>query len=312
MFKEASLRDNNNIYFDEFVFAMVEARRLHTKSSFSILVDKVEASVNRESGKLVFFTFLFVTFLVLAGNSTALFQYLKCHNFHEAENGTESYLYVDYSIDCDSNRYKYYLPYVYCMIAIYPLGIPLMYASMLYVHRKILRNPLKLEREERTGFPTIGHLTFLVQAYKPQFFWFEVLECGRRILLASVIGMFSEYSAKVPAWGLVVCLGFCWVFAYLKPFKNSDDSSLGVTLAYSLALLFMAALTISVDGIKRSVLVSDSFSFVLIIILVSGLIHLAIQNLTFFAVMGGRGMNNLRSSSSVMSPKNIGEEKKQF
>jgi hypothetical protein len=129
---------------------------------------------------------------------TALFNYFKCHTFPESNNGEntrkESYMYVDYSVSCNSARYKTHIAYAAVMILVYPCGskwryvshtemsshiiqcticsllrfpVPLMYVALLYQHRDILRDQLKLDLEKEHNYPRIGHLVFLVGAYKP-------------------------------------------------------------------------------------------------------------------------------------------------
>lgn len=58
--------------------------------------------------------FLSVDFQVLISTSTTLFHYLKCHSFEKPEidgGGEESFLYLDYSLDCLGERYAEYLPF---------------------------------------------------------------------------------------------------------------------------------------------------------------------------------------------------------
>ena len=75
-------------------------------------------------------------------------------------------MYKDYSVDCNSSRYKVFVWYAIAMILIYPVGIPLLYASLLFSHRKALTNSETMFREASNGYPTTGHLLFLTSAYK--------------------------------------------------------------------------------------------------------------------------------------------------
>jgi len=50
----------------------------------------------------------------LISTSTTLFHYLKCHSFEKPEvdgGGEDSFLYLDYSLDCYGERYAEYLPF---------------------------------------------------------------------------------------------------------------------------------------------------------------------------------------------------------
>ena len=52
--------------------------------------------------------------------------------------------------------------------------------------------------------------------------------------------------------GVVFSLGYTWVFTKKRPYKARDNNDLGVTLAYSLVLLYLAALMIKVDSTSDS------------------------------------------------------------
>jgi hypothetical protein len=118
------------------------------------------------AGQTLFYAFLALTFMALVATSTVLFNYFKCQSFLEAENGEESYLFKDYSIDCDSSRYKIFEWYAIAMVLIFPVGIPLIYASLLFSHREALTNSEIMFREASNGYPTTGHLLFLTSAYE--------------------------------------------------------------------------------------------------------------------------------------------------
>ena len=45
---------------------------------------------------------------------------------------------------------------------------------MMLKHRETLGDNEAMDREIAAGYPTVGHLSFLVDAYKPSFFMFEV------------------------------------------------------------------------------------------------------------------------------------------
>ena len=144
---------------------------------------------------------------------------------------SERYLYKDYSIDCNSNRYQKMVPFAITMIIIYPAGIPLLYFVLLWKHRKVLSNEDQMKKEAEDHFPTTGHILFLVEAYKYEYYWFEVLECVRRLLLAAIVGIVSKDAAAAPVMGILVSLAFVVVFTNLKPYKENDISTLGIILS---------------------------------------------------------------------------------
>lgn len=247
------------IDFGEFIFLMHKMRHEKVLTStmedsenedqndFAALAYEVEAKANLVRGQFLMYLFMLLTFTFLISSSTAAFQYFKCHEFPEAEGGTRRYLYKDYSLDCDSVRYKTYVPYALLMILIFPVGIPLFYWIMLRQHKHVLSDEEAVKREATEDFPTIGHLTFLTEAYKSKYYYFEVLECVRRLLLASVVGMLPAEGVVAPTLGILLCFCFLYVFIDFRPYRNADDANLGVILQYSITLLFLAGLLAKVN-----------------------------------------------------------------
>jgi hypothetical protein len=129
------------------------------------------------------YTFLILTYLVLIGASSKILHFYKCHEFELPGGGSERYLWLDYSVDCDSSEYQDYMVFAGVMAFVYPIGIPLMYFVMVYRHRRILSDADALEAEAAVGHPNTGHIEFLTENYNVENYWFESLECIRRQVL---------------------------------------------------------------------------------------------------------------------------------
>jgi hypothetical protein len=297
MFEKIDLDGSGEIDFNEFMSVIYEAhigsrapidnnsaksvsdnrlvQRTTTSSfeaqqKFEFFTDQVVAKANEDHGRAIFTAFLLLTFLFLIGTSTVVFNYFKCRVFVDNVYGNSRYLYRDYSVDCDSTRYISYLPWAILMILVYPIGIPLLYFCLLWKHRETLRDPVALEREELLGYPKVGHLHFLVESYAPKYYYFEVIECVRRLSLASAIGLASPNSVLSPTLGILISLCFIYVFIKFEPFQKKEDSDLSVMLIYSLTLLFLAALLIKVDETSSDEGDDKLFGIILIIIMVAG------------------------------------------
>jgi hypothetical protein len=128
IFEEANVDGDQVITFAEFILLVGKERRDHQSSStFALVAERLEFKVNLQRSQTIFYVFLTVTFLVLIGNSTMLFQYFKCTYFDEANPKSSTslgyaYLARDLSLDCYSARYKFYSVFAILMIAIYPFG----------------------------------------------------------------------------------------------------------------------------------------------------------------------------------------------
>jgi len=84
----------------------------------------------------------------------------------------------------------------------------------------------------------------LTEAYKPQFYYWEAIECIRRLLLGSVVGVISTNPVVAPVLGLACSTGFSLLFTAYRPFQNAYDSSLGILLSNTVSIFFLAALIV--------------------------------------------------------------------
>lgn len=127
IFEEANVDGDEIITFHEFITLMDKERHDGQSSTFAIVAERLEFKVNLQRSQTVFYLFLTVTFLVLIGNSTMLFQFFKCTYFDEADPESSTplgfaYLSKDLSLDCYSSRYQYYFVFTCIMLLVYPFG----------------------------------------------------------------------------------------------------------------------------------------------------------------------------------------------
>ncbi|CAM9838142.1 unnamed protein product, partial [Sphacelaria rigidula] len=121
---------------------------------------------------------ILLTFLVYSSVSSILFQMFSCDELDDGR----VYLRADYRIECDSRKHNSLQIYAGFMIVLYTAGIPGFYATLLFRHRGVLLDEVGREANMR-----VKPITNLWAPYKPQCFYYEVIECGRRILLAGVV-----------------------------------------------------------------------------------------------------------------------------
>jgi hypothetical protein len=95
-----------------------------------------------------------------------------------------------------------------------------------------------------------------------------------------MIGIASADSAVSPILGLLICGVFTYLFVELKPYKEREDSDLSIVLAYSLALIFLAAILLKVDVGGDDPDDQKVFGVMLIVIVLAGPIAIAYQATT--------------------------------
>jgi hypothetical protein len=107
---------------------------------------------------------------------------------------------VDLSIDCGSPEHKLYDKYSLFFIGVYPIGVPVMYFLLLRMMRQYLdpgqavlefdhgakeglQRAIEARKKLEAEHEDIGSLTFLYSSYEPKYYWFEVIETLRKLVL---------------------------------------------------------------------------------------------------------------------------------
>lgn len=78
----------------------------------------------------------------------------------------------DLSVKCNTKKYDLFSIYVGIMVLVYPVGIPSLYGTLLFQQQHILKDKDYMAMEEKEGYPTVGHLLFLVESYREEWYYF--------------------------------------------------------------------------------------------------------------------------------------------
>ena len=159
---------------------------------------------------------LLLTFFVYANVSSILFQTFLCEHL---ENG-KFYLRADYRIECDSTKHMTLQVYAGFMVVLYTLGIPAFYATLL------LRNRDVLQKDEtfRNNCAHVRPTNRLWKPYKPAMFYFELIECVRRALLAGVVVFFQPNTASQIAVTLILAFASALISGTLDSYVSKRDT----------------------------------------------------------------------------------------
>ena len=111
---------------------------------------------------------LYILFFAFPLVSSRAFQAFDCEEFDDGSR----FLRVDYSLDCNDAEHGLVVSLAWVAIALYPIGIPLLYLALLLSARKAILT------EQPTA---LSHsLTFLHQDYAPSMFWWEMVEISKK------------------------------------------------------------------------------------------------------------------------------------
>eukprot|EP01051_Picozoa_sp_SAG22_P011799 SAG22_NODE_1168_length_5271_cov_13.249613_1_plen_280_part_00 len=159
-----------------------------------LLVDDNEqhalaARLTRDWAAWLAIGWLFLVYTILCRTT---FQSFACH---ELDSG-ESFHRSDYTIDCESSEYKAYSAAAYVFIAIYPVGIPTAMGLLLYYNRNVLGDHAGSSNNmAKWWFGDRETLHFLVDGYRSQTYWYELVDFLRKLLMAGVVVFVDRGSA---------------------------------------------------------------------------------------------------------------------
>ncbi|CAN0115112.1 unnamed protein product, partial [Ascophyllum nodosum] len=125
---------------------------------------------------------LFLLFVVYSSVSYTIFQTFVCDPL---DSGV-TYLRADYDLVCRTTTHVAYMTYAGIMVLVYPVGIPVVFAWMLFINRDGIKSVEDTANGSRVP-PESEAIKDLWAPYKPSRYYFEVIECGRRIALTGLV-----------------------------------------------------------------------------------------------------------------------------
>lgn len=158
-------------------------------------------------------TGLFILFFVYSSVSYTVFQTFVCDDLDDGM----SFLRADYSIVCSTARHAAYRAYASVMVFVYPVGIPVFYGWWLTRNQRDLKKP---DREQMTHLSSFRGLW---AAYTPSCYYYEVVECCRRIVLTGAAVFVLPNSVEQIAIIFLLAVVFTFISESLSPFETKAD-----------------------------------------------------------------------------------------
>ena len=157
---------------------------------------------------------LLVTFLIYSSVSSMVFQMFACEVLDDGKN----YLRADYRIECNSAKHQALQIFAGFMILLYPVGIPLLYAGLLFRDRNLL-----MKAAERQVSSKVKPTSNLWKPYRPSRFYYEIIECARRISLTGAVVFIYPNTVAQVAVALVITFVFTILSEALAPYDVGWD-----------------------------------------------------------------------------------------
>jgi hypothetical protein len=242
---------------------------------------------------------LVLTFLVYTTASVAVLQTFPCDSI--AGTG-KSYLRADYSLECGTTQHTIYRVYAALMILVYPLGIPALYAALLWRHRDAVRATATATRpriDRMNANSALMSSAFLWQPYTVRMYYWQVVECLRRLLLTGVLVFFMwSTTATEAAIGclLAVQLVLAAVVLICAPHRDSWDQCAYILGASVIFLTMLMALLIESGASKFDDTGMIAYGALMIVLCVALLLFAVLQ-----MAIAERRRYLLKRESSIVS-----------
>ena len=134
--------------------------------------------------------------------------------FTEKKDECTSLLRADYSIKCFTQRHETYW-YIAAAFALYPVGFPLVVLFLIYKFR-----------DSRSGENISFGLRVFFENYKKSFWFWEIIEMYRKLILTSLIFFFGSDSLSQNGFTVVMVGTFGVVYTFLRPIKGKFEETL--------------------------------------------------------------------------------------
>ena len=156
---------------------------------------------------------LLITFVLVPSTATRIFKTFLCDPFEYSEHDTRRYLQDDLDLSCGSEEYGSVRNAAIFLVLVWPVGVPLLYAVLLWMSRDALG----------TGEPTaLSRATaFLSGDYTNSAYWWEPLEMCRKLTLTGWVLLVREEADQARALvALLVSVSFLALHLSIKPLKR--------------------------------------------------------------------------------------------
>ena len=159
--------------------------------------------------------FILMAFLLYATTSSStVFETFACDELDDGR----MFLRADHRLECDSERHVGFMVFAWLMIGMYPVGIPLLFALVLWNKRSMFT------ADNRNENIYIQPIRELWKPYRKDVYYYEVIECLRRVTLSGVVVCFTPSSTKQIVVTFLAALLFYVVSEGLHPYNQWQEA----------------------------------------------------------------------------------------
>ena len=187
---------------------------------------------------VLFFAFPQVTAL-------AFRMFEPCTTFTDEMGETQRFLVSyrkHYAVTCPSSELTAAQSIAWVAIILYPVGVIVLCALLLYFGR----STLLLEEE---GTPYTRSIAFLHAPFRPTFFYFDLLELSKKLLLIGFASLIEPGSLTQMMVAVLISLLFLVLHLQSLPYRNHLDNVLSTMINLSLCVFFIWCLMLQMGAL---------------------------------------------------------------
>ena len=208
---------------------------------------------------------LFIAYPIVTNHA---FDGFSCIQLDGGSEVASSWLSADVSVRCDTERRALWavaplagssefasgVTLAWFAIFIYPVGVPLLIAVVLYRGRKAIATGRSTQISRSTRF--------LHDNLKKSYFWWEIAEVLRRFLLvgAFILGPYPRGSTMQISLALVVSALYLVVQVTAMPYATYSDNFLAMMCSLGMTMFLLAALILKVNSLVELPEVAERLS----------------------------------------------------
>ena len=192
---------------------------------------------------------LFWAYFVFPSVSSHGFQAVArcdCFNITDGSGTTDTpqcYLPADYSYTCPTEHAGHgVIALGFIAIVVYGLGVPVLYARLLYTARADIRSA------EPPPDSLAPALSFLHGAFVPDAFWWPLVDTSRTLLLTGVLALIQPGELIQIFSGVAVAICYAMLQVWSAPFRMPGNNLLSLVANLALVLNLLSSLGIQFNS----------------------------------------------------------------
>ena len=192
-----------------------------------------------------------VTFIAFPTVSSLAFKAFRCDDLDTEDGKQIGVMQADFAVECwDSDgsltvEYQRIRALAVMGIIAYPVCVPLAYFFLFW----------KVRKAEWTGedTPLARAIHFLTQEYESAFFFWELIEVLKKLLLVGAMSLVMPGTLSQLIIGFVVVLCFQTALLVAKPYTRAEDDVIALATGFALVMFFFFTLILKVQTLTEAV-----------------------------------------------------------